>query len=122
MTDEITQPTVRPISEQAPAAEALAELIGMFGDLPGAYVTIHRPCLSQSARLGLQLDSPVAFEAWRTVLAIAPADVALHASAESVWLSADGVFRGVPVHLTGFEVPLTAEVASTPQAAEAVSA
>ncbi|MEU5595723.1 hypothetical protein [Streptomyces sp. NPDC020298] len=119
MTDEVTFPTPRPISEQGAAAEALGSLIRMFGQLPDAYIKVHRPVLSVPAELGLQLDTPQAFEIWRTALGIAPSGVEMRATSDKhVWLQADGVFHGVAVHLTGFNVPLTAEQANTLQATD----
>jgi hypothetical protein len=122
VTTEITVPQVRTIGEQMAAAEALVALIGMFGELPGGYIKVHQPMLSIPAQLGLQFNSPQAFELWRTMLEIAPSGVSLKASSdEYVWLQADGVFHGVGVHLTGFGVPLTAEQANAEQVADEVS-
>jgi hypothetical protein len=123
VTTEITFPVTRPISEQGAAVEALAALIEMFGQLPGGYIKVHQPVLTIPAALGLQVDSPQAFEVWRAALGIAPSGVDLRAASdEYVWLQADGVFHGVAVHLTGFNVPLTADQANTPQVTDETSA
>ncbi|MFE9645278.1 hypothetical protein ACFYO0_14415 [Streptomyces sp. NPDC006365] len=112
MTIEITEPTAQVsvpdtarFDEQAPAIEALAELSQMFGHLPRPYITINR--FSQG--MGLQLDSPSAFEQWRTALQIAPDSVEAHDNKTNAWLAADGVFRGVAVRLTGFGLALPSE-------------
>ncbi|MGW5477614.1 hypothetical protein [Streptomyces sp. NPDC004008] len=119
MATEITEPTIRPISSQGDATDALVALIETFGHLPSGYIKIHRPFLTVPAGLGMQFDSPQDFEMWRTSLAIPPSAIELKATSdEHVWLQADGVFHGVAVHLTGFGVPLTAQQANTPQAAE----
>ncbi|NED73320.1 hypothetical protein G3I51_13405 [Streptomyces sp. SID9944] len=112
-----------PISSQGDATDALVALIETFGHLPSAYIKIHAPVRSFApARLALQFDSPQAFELWRTALAVPPSGVALHAvSDEYVWLDAAAVFRGVRVELTGFGVPLSAELANRAQVADEVS-
>ncbi|MGW2933986.1 hypothetical protein ACWDA7_19530 [Streptomyces sp. NPDC001156] len=123
MGTEITAPNPQ-ISEQGNALALLLSLTQKFGHLPAAYLKIHRPFLTIPAQLGLQVDSPEKFEQWRAALEIAPSDVELHATTdEHVWLSAKRTIRGVPVEVTGFGVPLTAEQATTPQAeASAVAA
>lgn len=128
MSIEGTETTSYPISSQGDATDALVALIETFGHLPCGYIKIHRPVLTVPAALGIQFDSPQAFEVWRTALAIPPSGVELKATSDDyVWLQADGVFHGVAVHLTGFNVPVTAEQANTPQvavdqAAQAVAA
>jgi hypothetical protein len=89
--------------DQATAAAALVELVGMFGHLPRPYVTLP----TTSPRLTLQTDSPSAFEAWRVALQVGADDVDLRGidGGES-WLAAEGVFRGVVVELTGFGLRL----------------
>ncbi|MGW2692419.1 hypothetical protein ACWC3Y_11215 [Streptomyces sp. NPDC001296] len=119
MATEITEPTTRPISSQGDATDALVALIETFGHLPSGYIKIHRPVLTVPATLGIQLDSPQNFEMWRTALAVPPSGVTLHATTDDyVWLDADAVFHGVAIHLTGFNVPLSAQQANTLQAAE----
>ncbi|WP_318202906.1 hypothetical protein [Streptomyces sp. SCL15-4] len=106
---------LRPISEQRAAAEALVALTEMLGSLPGGYIKIHQPYFSP-AWMGIQFETPQAFELWREALCIPGADVSLHATSDAyVWLGATTVFRGVRIELTGFDVPLTAEQATTPQ-------
>ncbi|MFC8945956.1 hypothetical protein [Streptomyces rochei] len=111
MTIEITAPAplasvpVAAFVETAPVAEALAELVRMFGHLPKPYITFpsSTPCLH------LQTDSPSAFEAWRAALQIGPNDVALKTFNGEAWLKTEGVFHGVSVELTGFGLYLAAE-------------
>ncbi|MEV6833568.1 hypothetical protein AB0N17_03395 [Streptomyces sp. NPDC051133] len=123
MTTETTFLAPCPIIEQGAAVEALAALIEMFGQLPGGYIKIHQPVLTIPASLGLQVDTAQSFELWRAALGIAPSGVELRATSDDcVWLQADGVFHGVAVHLTGFNVPLTAEQANTLQDTPAVVA
>ncbi|WP_267244402.1 hypothetical protein [Streptomyces sp. PR69] len=99
-----TAPRVTGISSQAPAAEALVALINMFGHLPTPYIVIH----SGTSELFLQLDSPSAFEAWRAALQIAPSGVEIRSNGHESWLKTWGVFRGVPVQLTGFGLSVQA--------------
>ncbi|MEV4335714.1 hypothetical protein [Streptomyces sp. NPDC049590] len=109
---------LRPISEQRAAVEALLELTMMMGSLPGGYIKIHQPYFSP-AWMGLQFETPQAFELWREALCIPGADVSLHATSdEYVWLDAKTVFRGIRVELSGHNVPLTAEQANTAQVAD----
>ncbi|MFE1849929.1 hypothetical protein [Streptomyces sp. NPDC059489] len=128
MATETTQPSrlrPYPISAQGSAADALAELVKMFGPLPGGYIKIHAQVVeSVPVQLELQLSSAQDFEQWRSALQIASAAVSLCATTgENVWLTAESVFHGVRVEVTGFGVPLTAEQANTPQAdAPAVAA
>ncbi|MFI1940931.1 hypothetical protein ACH44C_27760 [Streptomyces purpureus] len=100
-----------PISTQAPAFAAGLALAEMFGHLPSGYITVHN---SGTARLGLQLENAAAFEAWRSALLIPSEDVELKHWDGSAWLSADGLFQGVKVHLTSFgvEVPAAEAVAA----------
>ncbi|MFF9205101.1 hypothetical protein ACF1AE_25435 [Streptomyces sp. NPDC014986] len=111
MTIQITEPgtpagvPVTPFADTALVAEALAELVRMFGHLPMPYITFP----SSTRVLSLQADSPSAFEAWRTALQIGPDDVALKEFGGDAWLSTAGVFRGVTVELTGFGLRLPAE-------------
>lgn len=117
MTSEITEPTTPPISAQCEAAEALVALIGMFGSLPGGYITIHRK-YSLPVKLGLQLESPQAFEQWRTMLEIAPSAVDAQSNGKGGgWLRAEGVFHGVVVDLSGHGVTLPV-LQEEPQAAD----
>ncbi|MER5213657.1 hypothetical protein ABT063_24575 [Streptomyces sp. NPDC002838] len=109
MTTETIEPTVRPISAQSDAAEALVALISMFGHLPGGYIKIFQQFTSLPVDLGLQLDSPRDFEQWRAVLGITPSDVELCHDGVSGWLRAEGVFRGVGVKITGHGVVLPAK-------------
>lgn len=115
---QISTAVDHPICEQRAAAEALVALMVMQGALPGGYIKIHQGCYS-SAWLAIQFQTPNAFELWREALGIPGSAVSLHApSDEYVWLDAKTTFRGVKVELTGFGVPLTAEQANTPQAAD----
>ncbi|MFG2747230.1 hypothetical protein ACGFY0_45255 [Streptomyces chartreusis] len=102
-----------PISDQAPAVAALLALTDMFGTLPSGYITIHT---TGDVRVGLQLETPAEFEAWRTALLVPPEDVELKQWNGSTWLSVDGLFRGVGIHLTGYGIAVPAS------AAEAVAA
>lgn len=119
MATETTQPSYlepRPIGAQGPAADALVELVKMFGQLPGGYVKIHaQRFASCPVKLEFQLEAPHEFEQWRAALAIAPDSVQLASGASYVWLAAEGMFHGVAVSLTGFGVPLSAELVNTPQ-------
>lgn len=122
VTTEITEPATQAeapkppqTSELVPAAEALVELACMFGRLPRPYVMFH----TSYVRIDLQLDSPAGFEAWRTALQIAPGDVQLKEFQGNTWLAADGVYRGVPVWLTGHGLSLSAEAVEAPQAVSA---
>jgi hypothetical protein len=113
---QITQAPPEPtINGQRPAFEALLGLTAMFGGLPAAYVQVQPE--GRSLRVGLQFDTPQDFEQWRTALQIPSASVILRSNtaSENVWLSVDGVFRGISVHLTGFGVALSAELAKTYQ-------
>ncbi|MFC9700867.1 hypothetical protein ACFTWD_09270 [Streptomyces sp. NPDC056943] len=93
-----------PISVQAPAAAALLALTETFDGLPAGYITMHS---RGKIYVGLQLDSPDAFEAWRTALLISPEAVQLCAFEGSTWLAADAMFRGVRFHVTGYGIALT---------------
>lgn len=122
MTTETTQPAAQltapdpgQLVEQTVAVEALFALIKMFPSLPKPYVTIYS---SGTEGFNLQLDHPSHFEAWRTALQLPTNPITLNASGGSVWLDASGVFRGVPLSLSGFRVPLTREQAETPQAVD----
>lgn len=115
MTTETTEPVAEataPISGQRTGVQALAALIDQFESLPDAHITIHQPFRGSHAKLDLQLQTPLDFEVWRTALQIAPETVALHVTISFAWLAADHRFDGVPVHITGFGVPLTPEQAA----------
>ncbi|OII64625.1 hypothetical protein BJP40_20010 [Streptomyces sp. CC53] len=89
------------LADQAPVFEALTSLRQMFGHLPAAYLTVHT---FHGSTLGIHLDSPAAFEAWRTALQVAAESVELLGASSNCWLSADAVFRGVSIRLTGHGV------------------
>jgi hypothetical protein len=101
---QVSVPAAVPFADSAPAAEALAELVRLFGHLPKPYITFP----SGTHVLHLQADSPSAFEAWRTALQISPGDVVLKAFGGDVWLATAGEFHGVAVELTGFGLDLAA--------------
>ena len=108
-TDDPTQGIfLSTLSEQAPAFEALVELNTMFGHLPAAYIKIHTTRLGG---IGVQLDDPAKFEQWRVALQIPSASVNVKHGESHCWLTADTTFRGMPLDVTGFGVPLTAEQA-----------
>jgi hypothetical protein len=112
----VSESTASVFGAQGAAVAALAALVGRFGDLPGGYVTIHSQfSASRPVKLGLALQSPQAFEAWRAALGVAPESVVLSAWEGSVWLAAEVVFEGVTVKPDGFNVPLEPEVASATQ-------
>jgi hypothetical protein len=120
MATETTAPNPQ-ITGQADALALLLSLTQEFGHLPAAYLKIHAPMYSFPAWVGVQLDSPQAFEQWRAALELAPAGVKLRATPEYVWLSAEGVFRGTRIEVTGFNVPLTPEQTAPQVADEAVA-
>ncbi|MEL3949487.1 hypothetical protein [Streptomyces sp. LNU-CPARS28] len=93
-----------------PVADALVDLIGMFGHLPVAYVTMH----SAADSLDLQVDTAAGFEAWRAALQITPDAVELGTFGDSVWLEARSVFRGVRLELCGDGLGLAPEQAAVP--------
>jgi len=102
---QVSVPVTAPFVDTAPVAEALVELVRMFGHLPKPYITFP----SGTHVLHLQADSPSAFEAWRAALQIGPGDVVLKAFRGDAWLAAVGVFHGVTVDLTGFGLDLATE-------------
>jgi hypothetical protein len=128
VTTEITRPAhtddAEPtISEQQAALQAMASLSSVFGSLPGAYLMIHAPYMpGLPTRIGMQLNSPQAFEQWREVLQIPSMAINLHTKDDGSWLSADIDTYGVPLHLTGFGVPLTADQAFEPRDTSEVAA
>ncbi|WP_432124015.1 hypothetical protein [Streptomyces sp. C10-9-1] len=108
-----TDPTARSgsFAGLGPVIEALVYLQATYPHLPAPYITAY----STGAAVDLALDAPAEFEEWRVALQIPPHSVELHAFGGHVWLTADTTVRGVPVHLAGDEIPLTAEQARTPQ-------
>lgn len=126
MITETTEPVeaAEPaISTQLSAFDALVSLARMFPALPGGYVMVHAPTrYAPAPRIGLQLDTPHAFEQWRAALQIAPADIDLLSNAHATWLAATAVFHGIEVRVTGFAVPLSHDVASTQQQDAVVTA
>lgn len=120
MITETTEPVEPAISTQLSAFDALASLARMFPTLPGGYVMVHAPMrYAPALRIGLQLDTPHAFEQWRAALQIAPADIDLLSNAHGTWLAATALFRGIEMRVTGFAVPLSHDVASTRQQQDA---
>lgn len=117
MSTETTE-TPRTLAQQALAAEAVVGLTQMFGHLPAPFLTIHTV---YTAAVDLQLDTPQEFETWRTALQIAPDTVTLHVFQGSTWLGAEGVFRGVQLHLTGHNLPLTVVQAASARDGQTVS-
>jgi hypothetical protein len=105
------------LREQQQAFAALDALAIAWPDLPAPYVTVHGHTPQQ---VGLQLDSPQEFEAWRSALGANPQDVVAHCRSRDAWLSVETRAHGVAVRLTGFGLGLTAEQV-VPQA-EAVAA
>lgn len=93
-----------PFADQAAVANALVELVRLFGHLPKPYINFPTSVLL----IALQTRSPAAFEAWRTALQIAPEGVELKVFQGDAWLAAEGVFCGVTVELTGFGLALPA--------------
>lgn len=114
MTAETTFPKP-PISRQGAPARLLINLVGEFGALPSAYITVHTPFEDLPVSLNLQLDTPHAFEAWRAALDIPPADVDLNATSSLKWLSARTVYQDVPLYLSCMHVPLTDVQAGAPR-------
>lgn len=119
MTAQISEPIIQftapdhgRISEQAPIFEALCALTAEFAEMPRPYITIY----SHLSHFNLQLDHPTHFEMWREALGLSVETVELNASSASVWLAANGEFRGVSFRLTGHDVPLTQEQAEASQA------
>lgn len=110
--------------DQAKTALALLNLIRRHPTLPAPHITIHEPApsIDRPSRLDLQLDTPADFEAWRAALYVAPGGVTLHLSASHVWLAVDTWHAGIRVHLSGFNVPLTAVHAQAPRDRSAVTA
>jgi hypothetical protein len=118
-----TEDSLPSISEQLTAMQALAGLAEMFGPLPGAYLIVHAPhSIGFPARITMQLDTPQAFEEWRSVLQIPGNTVDFHSREDSSWMSADTHAHGVPLHITGFGIGLTAEQAGAPRDTNEVAA
>jgi len=118
VTAQSTQPpglTDRCRDQQA-AVEALLNLVSQHPTLPAAYVSVY------VAKLNLQLDSPPDFEAWREVLEAPASDVRLHVTLSSVWLTVDTTVDGIPVHLSGFNLPVSYPQAQAPRDRSAVTA
>lgn len=123
VTSQTTEPVeyAEPaISRELSAFDALASLARMFPALPGGYVVVHAPMrYAPAPRIGLQLDTPQAFEQWRAALQIAPADIDLLSNSHGAWLAATAVFHGIEMRVTGHAVPLSHDVASTRQQQDA---
>ena len=95
---------------QADAARVLLALTTEFGGLPAPYVTVHAGPYG-TVRLGLQLDTPTAFEQWRSALGFDSSEVILGEGSYSRWLRMVGVYMGVDVDLSGFGVAVAADAA-----------
>jgi hypothetical protein len=119
VTTETTEqpPPTDQCGEQLTAVQVVLDVIHRHPTLPAPFITVHPPMprLNSAARLDFQSESPFGFEGWRVALGIPPTDVRLHTSASNVWLSADIEHQGVRLHLTGFNVPLTAVHAQAPR-------
>lgn len=115
-TIQFTAPAPGRFSDQAPTFEALSTLTAEFAELPRPYIVVYS---SGPNAFQLQLSHPSHFEQWRTALRLPTASVELKTGGESVWLTTDLVFRGVPVHLTGHGVPLAPEQVEASQAVPA---
>lgn len=119
----VSEASVPSIHEQLTALQALAGLAEMFGPLPSAYLTVHAPnSFGWPARVNMQFRTPQAFEQWRAVLQI-PADaIDIHTRDGNTWLATDTDAHGVPLHITGFGIDLTAEQAGAPRDRDEVAA
>lgn len=104
------------LADQQSAAAALAALAETFGHLPGGHIGM---CDSPRNYLSVSLRSPSALEAWREALKIAPAAVEFHTYNDSVWLAMDATFRGVMIHVSMHDMPISFEVASVSPAEDA---
>lgn len=118
MTEQPTQhpPSPDRCSDQRAAVQTLLDLVSQYPTLPAAFVSVY------VTSLNLQLDSPSDFEAWREVLEAPASEVRLHATQSSVWLTVDTTADGVPVHLSGFNVPVSYVQAQAPRDRSAVAA
>lgn len=102
------------MAEQAPLAVALASLAAEYSDLPAAYITVHD---THGYGIDLQFTTAHDFEAWREALRFRAESVRLHVGSGRPWLAVVGEYRGVRVVLSGFNVPVSAELAAVPQVA-----
>ncbi|MFJ1613858.1 hypothetical protein ACIODT_10570 [Streptomyces sp. NPDC088251] len=90
------------------AIKVLASLADRFPDLPAADAAVSR---IYGTRVELSIHDDLGqFEAWRSALGIAPAQVVRGTECGGgplMWLRADAVLDGVTVHLVGYGYVLT---------------
>ncbi|MER5359705.1 hypothetical protein [Streptomyces sp. NPDC002785] len=91
------------MSRLSAAFTVLASLADRFPDLPAADAAVSR---IYPNRVELSVHDDLGyFEAWRSALAISPAQVVLETQCGGgplMWLCADAVVDGVAVHLVGY--------------------
>ncbi|MCX5201091.1 hypothetical protein OG897_06390 [Streptomyces sp. NBC_00237] len=117
ITQTTSQPEQRTLAAQAPAIGVLVSLVSQYGHLPLPYITFRT-----TLKLDFQVDSVAAFESWREALGIDPSAVSLHVTEAHAWLAADTTIHDIPVHISGFGVPLSPEQNVLQQTALAVTA